>query len=115
MPDIYYHGRLWDAPMTDDALPATEEILANLRPCDYCAESLTETDDILITPYLHTHLECSLRSVLGDVQHLEGRCLCSRGSGNEITYQSDKYASYRESAKAALDWLIKNNRGRFHQ
>lgn len=111
----YYHGRLWDAPLTDDALPASDKFLATFlgKPCDWCKESMNVDDDLLFLPYMATHLECNIRSVVGDVQHLEGRCLCFRGTGNEITYETDEYPTYREGAKAALQWLIANNRGRF--
>lgn len=112
----YYYGRKWDAPLTDDAILMAEELVAALfpQPCSCCQEPVTAEDDIILTPGMCTHLECNVRSILGDVQHLEGRCMCSRGTGNEITYDSDNYETYRDSAKAALQWLIDHHRGRFH-
>lgn len=112
---VYYHGRNWDAPMTDDAVPANAYLLSTLpSPCDLCQESMEIGEDLLFLPYMRTHLECNLRSAMGDVQHLEGRCLCFLGSGNEVTKDSDKYETYREGAKAALKWIIIEGRGKFH-
>lgn len=113
----YYYGRKWDAPVTDDAILMDEALVNALfpQPCDFCKEPVTAEDDIMLTPGICAHTECELRAILGDVQHLEGRCLCSRGSGNEVTYESDHYETYREGAKAALQWLIDHKRGRFHE
>ncbi len=118
---IYYYGRKWDAPLYDDAHLVSEEFAQAMfgggvpaATCSFCGEQMTLDDDLLIQPYAIGHLECHLRSALGDVQHLENRCLCARGSGNEIVYDSDKYDTYRESAKATLQWLLDHNRGRFH-
>lgn len=116
----YYWGRKWDAPMTDDSreLPTdVAEAMFNgevVTRCPFCVEPLGIEDDIFITPSIRSHLECNIRSAMGDVQHLEGRCLCSRGRGNEVTYDSDHYETYREGSKAALQWLIDHRRGRFH-
>jgi hypothetical protein len=105
----YYQGRKWDAPMTDDAI---ERDLSG-HTCVMCQESITADDNAIMNtqPW---HLECSIRSGLGDVQHLERRCLCFRGTGNEITHESDHHETYRESAKAALQWVLDHNQGRFH-
>lgn len=109
---IYYRGRLWDAPMTDGALPMTDELANALlpQPCALCQEAMLPTDDLLFTPGTCAHLECHIRIGMGDVAHLEGRCICSGGEPLE----SDHYDTYRESAKATVQWLIDNNRGRFH-
>lgn len=109
VPPTYYQGRLWDAPFTDGAI---QRDLTG-QDCVLCGEPILETDDAVYLPYIHGHLECHLRSGMGDVQHLEGRCLC--GGGSEVTYPSDVYSSYRESAKATLKWLIDHQRGRFHE
>lgn len=107
---IYYHGRKWDAPLTDDAIEMAEELVAALlpQPCALCREAMTVEDDILLTPGMSAHLECNLRSGMGSVAHLEGRCLCCGGT------DSDDHQNYRESAKATLQWLLDNHRGRFH-
>lgn len=114
----YWHGRKWDAPMTDDAIEMPEELaevlLAGSSVCDFCKEPLLATDDVFLTPWNSSHLECNVRSGLGDIQHLEKRCLCFLGSGNEVTHESDHFDSYRESAKATIQWLIDHNQGRFH-
>lgn len=111
----YYWGRKWDAPVTDDAILMDEALVDGLlpHPCDLCREAMTKEDNILLTPGMSTHLECNIRSALGDVQHLEGRCICSR-PGDPIVHEDEKDQTYRESAKAAVQWLIDNKRGRFH-
>lgn len=117
----YYYGRKWDAPFTDDAIEMdrafVEMMLATdseATKCSFCQEKMTLDDDLFLTPYNVGHLECHIRPAMGDVQHLEGRCICSRGTGGAETLDSDHYDTYRESAKATLQWLINHNRGRFH-
>lgn len=106
MTTTIYQGRKWDAPMTDDAV---EGVITG--DCTLCREPITPEDNAIRTPWMNTHLECNVRSGLGDVQHLEGRCICA---GKPVYLPSDDYATYRESAKATLAWLIAHNRGRFH-
>ncbi len=114
----FFWGRKWDAPMTDDMLPMPPEIaqkMADRTECAWCQERLDlDQDDILFLPHTTAHLECHLRSALGDVQHLEQRCLCYRGRGNEILKPEDEYPTWRASAKASLQWMIDNGQGRFH-
>lgn len=115
---VYYTGRKWDAPFTDDAIEMDPEFAAIILNGDHrgtmCDEPLLFGENIVMTPGITDHLECHLRGPLGDVQHLEKRCLCFRGSGNEITYPSDTYTTYREGAKAALQWVLEHGQGRFH-
>ena len=91
-----YQGRKWDAPMTDDAV---EGVVTGT--CSLCQEQITPDDNAIATTYMRTHLEW-------DVRHLEGRCSCAGGS------DAAEAETYRESARATLDWLITHNRGRFH-
>lgn len=107
VPSTYYQGRRWDAPFTDDALP----LPGIAGDCQLCGEAIGPEDDAVWMPYTLGHLECHLRSALGSVQHLEGRCSCG---GEAINLPSDEYATYREGARATMLWLIENNRGRFH-
>lgn len=114
---VYYWGRLWDAPFTDDALPLPQGLFEHYvqdgRTCDLCKDGLALDDDVVVMPYILAHLECHLRSALGDVAHLEGRCLCYVGRGNEVVYVEDVYDSYRTGARATLQWLLDHGRGRF--
>jgi len=116
----YYWGRKWDAPMTDDAVLMPEELAEAMfngevvQNCGMCHERMCIEDDLFLTPSMSTHLECQLRIGLGDVQHLEKRCLCFLGYGNEITYETDHYETYREGAQAALQWVLNHHQGRFH-
>ena len=102
-----YYGRLWDSPMTDDSLPVTD------LPegfCALCQEGFAEGDDILLLPHLRTHLECLLRSTLGDVDHLEGRCVCVPGGDHS---EATDETSWRDQGRATVTWLIEHGRGRF--
>lgn len=121
VPPSYYWGRKWDAPFTDDSiLMAADKADALFDgevyvPCILCEEKLVIDDNIFVNPAgQSSHVECWIRSMLGDVQHLEGRCMCSRGRGNEIVVPEDEYDTYRESSVAAVMWLILHGRGRFH-
>lgn len=100
LPPVKYQGRWWDAPFTDDAVQAD----LSGRDCEYCREPITQDDDAVWQPYVLGHLECHLRSALGDVQHLEGRCICSGGPAE----RDNSNATYREEAKATLQWLLDN-------
>lgn len=106
-----YFGRKWDAPAFDDA----REIMAPVgQACLFCEEKIEADDNGTMTNYVGplgasaqpVHLECWLRQALGDVPHLEGRCLCSGGSDHD-----DR--PYREASKAALEWVLAHGRGRF--
>jgi hypothetical protein len=99
---VRYQGRLWDAPATDGAQ------LMNLvgSQCGACRELIDEDDDaVLMGSVFHT--ECWLRSGLGDVAHLEERCLCFGGGDH------DDEGTYREQSKRALDWVVAHGRGRW--
>jgi hypothetical protein len=101
-----YQGRLWDAPAFDDA----EEVVVAGTSCVLCQEMILEEDNACITPVGQSfHLECWLRPVFGSIAHLEGRCSCSGGDGDEY----DEEVTYRDDARAVLQWLIDNQRGRF--
>lgn len=105
-----YQGRLWDAPAFDDAVEA--DLVG--QTCVMCPDPILAGEDACRTPVGQDyHLECWLRPVLGDVQHLERRCLCFRGRGNELVLDSDTHATYRDSARATLQWLLDHQQGRF--
>lgn len=99
-----YQGRLWDAPMTDD-LPVID--LAGWE-CGLCQEAITAQDNAVALGGVF-HLECLLRSTMGDVAHLEGRCSCFGGGDH------DTEGSYREQSQRVVDWLVANHRGRWAQ
>lgn len=108
-PRITYQGRKWDAPFTDDAVEG--EISG---PCDWCREEILPDDNAVKLPYMTMHLECHLRMALGNVKHLRGDCICHGGSGGTEPI-SGKPMTLREEAREALQWLVKNYRGRFHE
>jgi len=100
-----YQGQLWDAPAFDDAVETdlTEHV------CLMCSEEILAEDNACLTPVgQFFHLECWLRPVMGSIQHLEWRCLCNGGVA-----EHDEGLSYREDAKATLQWMIDHEYGRF--
>lgn len=102
MSDVLYQGRLWDAPATDDATKAD----LTGRHCTACGEEIAASDDaVRMGSYFHT--ECWIRSGLGDVMHLERRCLCFGGT------EHDDEGTYREQSQRALDWVVENRAGRW--
>lgn len=102
LPMARWYGRKWDAPMTDDAA------WADLRglTCGMCRELVIEGDDAVQLGSIF-HTECLLRSTLGDVPHLEGRCRCFGGGDH------DTEGSYRDGARRSLAWLVEHRQGRW--
>ncbi len=78
--------------------------------CLLCTEPVAGDDSGIVTPYMDArgqtrrspiHIECHLRSVLGSVPHLEGRCSCVTGrKADDRTSQS-----YRQEARDTVTWL----------
>lgn len=116
MPEVLtvWHGRKWDAPLTDDALEFPEEtarlVFDGRTSCDHCGEPMVYGENILLLPHIHGHLECHLRSMLGDVAHLEGRCTCN-GPGHPEPGEDAQ--TYRQASLAAVQWLVDRGQGRF--
>lgn len=110
-----YFGRRWDAPVFDD-MQAVETPVG--QTCLNCTEPVEHDDSGVVMPHMDArgnvypspvHLECHLRSVLGSVAHLEGRCSCATGRrADDRTAQS-----YRDQARATLAWLQEHRRGGF--
>ena len=85
-----FFGRRWDEPIAADdsgsmMAYANADGTGGVRP---------------------VHIECFLRSSLGDVPHLEHRCRCAGGSDHD-----DR--PYRVGSRAALDWMLTHHYGRF--
>lgn len=117
LPPHYWHGRKWNAPMTDHAQEMSEEqvrtLLDGSHNCVMCQEPLLADQNVIQTPYGQLwHLECEIRSALGDVQHLEGRCICDGGTDAPLPGENER--SYREESLATVQWLIDHRRGGFH-
>lgn len=74
--------------------------------CDQCQGPIRPEDDAIQLAGIKGHLECEIRSIIGDVPHLEGQCSCYGGTEHDER-------PYREGAKAALQWLIDNGRGKW--
>jgi hypothetical protein len=68
--------------------------------CIYCHEPVLPKEESPIGPLgAHLHHECSFRSIIGSVAHIEQRCSCYVDGSTE----SDPPAmSLREGARAAL-------------
>lgn len=97
-----YHGRLWDAPMTD-GLPKIDMTGAT---CVLCEEEIGEHDDGLrqLQDY---HFACFLRSILGDVFHQTGECSCAGGD------KHDEEGTFKEQSERALAAMVAAGRGRW--
>lgn len=104
--------------MTDASEELPEHFQSQVfgRPCGLCLEPMLQDEDLMITTYLRSHVECIVRSGVGSVAHLERRCSCRSGSFTrpEVTEVEEEELTYREDAKQTLAWLINNNQGRFH-
>lgn len=97
-----YQGRRWDAPMTDD-MPVLD--LTGQECC--CGELIAEGDDAVRLGSTF-HIECLIRSTLGSVDHLQGKCTCF--GGHE---RLDDEGTYREQARQTLEWMLQHGRGRW--
>lgn len=101
-----YFGEKWDAPMFEGA----EEIPAPVgRDCSFCDESVAEGDSGILQGHIDAkgghslrpvHIECFLRSLLGDIEHLRKRCTCYGGTAHD-------QRPYREQARAVIEELKK--------
>ena len=106
MTEIHYHGRKWDAPVTDDAIKVDMTGLI----CVPCGEVIGPDDDGILNTWANQphHLECYIGPIFGDVAHLEQRCRCFGGGDH------DTEGTHREQMQRALQWLIDHKQGRFH-
>lgn len=107
VPPTQYFGRRWDAPMLDDNV--VEVSVPVGRACLYCGEPIAAGECGLMrlavrgtvgkpTASLEpAHMECDLRTMIGDVAHLEGRCRCSG-----VTAAEDAVLSFRDESRAVL-------------
>lgn len=50
------------------------------------------------------HIECFLRSILGDVEHLQGRCSCY----DPDAVRENTGRTYRQEAREAMEWIIQH-------
>lgn len=112
---VAWFGPKWDAPITDDS-PECKPPLG--EKCIQCQEPILEGERGVTMPYLTiddktreylnrrgaVHLECHMRSVLGDVAHLERRCICFGGDDHDET----DGRSYRDGARDVMTWLAEH-------
>lgn len=107
-----YFGVRWDAPAFEDAIEVPTPVG---EACLMCQEPVDEGESGVLTPYLGdlengpdlraVHIECWLRSLLGSVAHLEGRCTCFGGS---IQDYDDR--PYRVVARETMAWIVERGR-----
>lgn len=78
-------------------------------PCARCDEPIAADDDGVTIPHVGDatvelrpyHYECQLRSVIGGLNHLRGRCICCGGSEPP----DPPWLTRREAARAAVrEW-----------
>ncbi len=116
VPIRMYFGRKWDAAMFDDGIWVKVDVEPG-QNCPFCYESIEPDGDIglivlavlrMSAPEDHpcaelvpVHMECHVRSVMGNVEHLEGRCLCGGGDGH---WPSPMPSPYRDEARAVIEW-----------
>lgn len=102
-----FFGERWDAPAFDDAV-AVEVPVGEI--CRLCEEPIGESDSGILMGYIDgrgkgsispIHIECHLRSVLGSVAHLEGRCSCA--TGRHADDRSN--LTWREQGQLVVEWV----------
>jgi hypothetical protein len=108
VPPTQWFGRRWDAPLLDGCV--VEVPVPVGRSCLFCGEPIAAGDCGLMrlalggTPEKPTaswepaHMECDLRTMIGDVAHLDGQCRCSGAAVDE----PEPAQSFRDEARAVL-------------
>lgn len=99
-PSARYFGAPWPSGLCDTASPTETPVGES---CLHCQEPIVDGDrgsfiDTMEGP-APVHRECSLRAVLGGIEHL------SAEPHAEGTCYAGTTLSYRESALAAWDWV----------
>lgn len=103
--NMQWFGRRYDAPAWEAMTEA--ETPVGLR-CSHCTELVAEGDAGIVMGHWHAvgmtvepiHVECWLRSIIGSVEHLEGRCSCFGGAEE---WEGD--LSWREQGRRTMAWL----------
>lgn len=106
-----WFGAPYDAPAWDDMSEVETPVG---KPCMHCTELIEEGDPGVVMPYVGmnedgstfsdirpVHLECHLRSFLGSVEHLDGKCFCETGK------HAESGLTYREEARLVMERLRK--------
>lgn len=89
--------------------PETGEV--EHQNCDLCGELLQGDENVFLTTTMQSHTECRILAAMGDVAHLEGRCVCGDRDGYYTTEELAQ--TYREESLACVEWLVKHGRGRW--
>lgn len=109
VPPLLYFGERWDAPLLDGNVAQVDVPVGGA--CLYCGEPIAAGERGLMrlavrgtvdkpTASLEpAHMECDLRTMIGDVAHLEGSCSCRSGTDEPSS------STYREESLAVLDWV----------
>jgi hypothetical protein len=100
-----WFGKPWGAEACD---PASHVETPVGEICMWCDEPIAEEDRGFLMPHLGAavtmrahHLECYLRSILGGLNHLEGRCACHRKPGGLPPEPPDPPGMTRREAAVA--------------
>lgn len=105
---IIYFGERWDAPLFD-AGESRQTPTPVGQPCLHCGEQIADGDlgfmRVVVATVgpsvLPAHRECDLRSVLGGLDHVLGRCEHT-GHCNELREQAGR--TLREDALGVWAW-----------
>lgn len=114
MPQTYF-GEPWDVPAVDDAIAGPTPVGER---CVYCPDLIEEGDQGFLLPTARVgpdekliatvepiHRECMVRSIIGSVPHLEGRCRCRGATEDEPDNES-----WRDQGRATTEWLRRHGR-----
>jgi len=85
-----WFGEPWNGVLDDDGKPEESSRIPIPvgEPCGWCGDRMLATDSGQVIPtigigmkveLIPMHLECMLRSVVGGLDHLAGRCSCHPG------------------------------------
>ena len=104
---LQFFGQRWDAPAFESAVEVPVPVG---QTCLFCPEPIGSDDSGVVTPYIDErgkasaspiHIECHIRSIVGSVAHLEGRCSCVTGRGSD----DHTNTSWRQQGRDTITWL----------
>lgn len=112
---VRWFGTPWPSPETP--APVCDDPRAQVpapvgEECLWCDEAITEADSGVTMPLIRAsgregvaayHKECNLRTVIGPVSFLEGRCRHADPPGTDPCH--DRHLTKRQDALASWQWL----------
>ena len=106
-----WFGNSWGAPACE---PEDHVETPVGKSCLWCREPIEAGDQGFLIPHLGRtvtlephHLECQIRSIVGGLNHIEGRCSCHHGTEDP---DPPGYSRRRAAVMAERAWRLRGCR-----